>query len=160
MAVCSATWLAITIAVFVGNHRRPTAVWEGYRDPIAWAVLLWPALGALHTRNCLRNFAAFPDKIKSKAIAVMRTCEYRIHRTHSYVVPPAEIWGLWGVPTGPFSTGEIAQLAAQARISATAGQVSYRRPCWAPSCSRWVQGLLAGHAGPLTLLYVDQVLAG
>ena len=35
--------------------------------------------------------------------------------------------------TGPFSTGEIAQLAAQARISATAGQVSYRRPCWPQS---------------------------
>ncbi|KAK9832644.1 hypothetical protein WJX81_006641 [Elliptochloris bilobata] len=68
MALCSATWLAVTIAVFVGNNRRPTAVWEGYRDPIAWLVLLWPALG-------------------------------------------------------PFSTGEIAQLAAQARISATAGQV-------------------------------------
>ena len=46
MAVCSATWLAITIAVFVGNHQRPTAVWEGYRDPIGWLVLLWPALGA------------------------------------------------------------------------------------------------------------------
>jgi hypothetical protein len=46
MALCSATWLAITIAVFVGNHQRPTAVWEGYRDPIAWAVLLWPAIGA------------------------------------------------------------------------------------------------------------------
>jgi len=58
MALCSATWLAITIAVFVGNHQRPTAVWEGYRDPIAWAVLLWPAIGA-HLRRvpsmgCLR----------------------------------------------------------------------------------------------------------
>ena len=50
MALCSATWLAITIAVFVGNHQRPTAVWEGYRDPIAWAVLLWPAIGARLSR--------------------------------------------------------------------------------------------------------------
>ena len=62
-------------------------------------------------------------------------------------------WGLWGVLTGPFSTGEIAQLAAQARISATAGQVSYLPPCWEPFA------LLAEHAGSLTLLCMHRRVA-
>ena len=99
MAVCSATWLAITIAVFVGNHRRPTAVWEGYRDPIAWAVLLWPALGAHISVNILKDSAALCGNIKFNTIATAKVCEHRAHCTRGHVVPAAENLGLrfWGV---------------------------------------------------------------
>ncbi|EIE27659.1 hypothetical protein COCSUDRAFT_39263 [Coccomyxa subellipsoidea C-169] len=68
MAVLSLGWLGAAAVSEVQQGEPIVTLWEGYRDPIAWLVLLWPAVGQ-------------------------------------------------------YSTGEAAQVAGQARISASAGQV-------------------------------------
>ena len=49
MAALSLCWLGVA-AVRVVQQGEPVAdLWQGYRDPLAWLVLLWPALGQYST---------------------------------------------------------------------------------------------------------------
>ncbi|BDA48535.1 hypothetical protein COCOBI_12-2150 [Coccomyxa sp. Obi] len=68
MAVLSLAWLGTAAIGKLQQGDQVVSLWEGFRDPLAWLVLLWPAVGQ-------------------------------------------------------YSTGEAAQVAGQARISASAGQV-------------------------------------
>ncbi|CAL8463602.1 g3136 [Coccomyxa elongata] len=68
MAVLSLGWLGTAAIGKLQQGDAVVSLWEGYHDPLAWLVLLWPAIGQ-------------------------------------------------------YSTGEAAQVAGQARISASAGQV-------------------------------------
>ena len=45
MAVLSAGWLGAAALQKEGSGQAVSSLWEGYRDPLAWLVLLWPALG-------------------------------------------------------------------------------------------------------------------
>lgn len=45
MAVLSAVWLGTALVQAAGQGQPPTSLWEGFRDPVAWLVLLWPAIG-------------------------------------------------------------------------------------------------------------------
>ena len=45
MAVLSAAWLAAAVLQKEHTGQAASSLWEGYHDPLAWLVLLWPALG-------------------------------------------------------------------------------------------------------------------
>ena len=45
MAVLSAGWLAAAALQKEHEGQAVSSLWEGYQDPVAWLVLLWPALG-------------------------------------------------------------------------------------------------------------------
>ena len=49
MAVLSVCWL-IAAGIFEVEQSAPlSSLWQGYGDPVAWLVLLWPALGQYST---------------------------------------------------------------------------------------------------------------
>ena len=49
MAVLSVCWL-VAAGVFEVEQSAPLSdLWQGYGDPVAWLVLLWPALGQYST---------------------------------------------------------------------------------------------------------------
>ncbi len=49
MAVLSLGWLGAAAVSEVQQGEPIVTLWEGYRDPIAWLVLLWPAVGQYST---------------------------------------------------------------------------------------------------------------
>ncbi len=49
MAVLSICWL-VAAGIFEVEQSAPlSTLWQGYGDPVAWLVLLWPALGQYST---------------------------------------------------------------------------------------------------------------
>ena len=49
MAILSLGWLGAAALSEVQQGQPVVALWEGFRDPIAWLVLLWPAVGQYST---------------------------------------------------------------------------------------------------------------
>ncbi len=49
MAVLSLCWLGVAAIQETTQGAPVTDLWQGYRDPLAWLVLLWPALGQYST---------------------------------------------------------------------------------------------------------------
>lgn len=49
MAVLSMAWLGIDFLRAAEQGHSGSTLWEGYQDPIAWLVLLWPAVGQYST---------------------------------------------------------------------------------------------------------------
>lgn len=49
MAVLSVCWLIAAGVLEVEQSVPLTNLWQGYGDPVAWLVLLWPALGQYST---------------------------------------------------------------------------------------------------------------
>lgn len=45
MAVLSVGWLAVAVLQKGVEGQPVTSLWDGYTDPLAWLVLLWPAVG-------------------------------------------------------------------------------------------------------------------
>jgi hypothetical protein len=45
MAVLSVAWLAVAVLQKGVEGQPVTSLWGGYGDPLAWLVLLWPAVG-------------------------------------------------------------------------------------------------------------------
>ena len=49
MAVLSLCWLGVAALQETQQGAPVTDLWQGYGDPLAWLVLLWPALGQYST---------------------------------------------------------------------------------------------------------------
>lgn len=49
MAVLSLGWLGAAALSEVQQGQPVVALWEGFRDPLSWLVLLWPAVGQYST---------------------------------------------------------------------------------------------------------------
>lgn len=49
MACMSFLWLASDAVYKVSTHQSVRSIWAGFRNPVAWLVLLWPALGPWST---------------------------------------------------------------------------------------------------------------
>ena len=45
MALLSVGWLGAALLQKSVDHQPVTSLWGGYADPVAWLVLLWPAVG-------------------------------------------------------------------------------------------------------------------
>ena len=49
MAVLSCCWLGAAAILEVEQSAPLSSLWQGYGDPLAWLVLLWPAVGQYST---------------------------------------------------------------------------------------------------------------
>ena len=49
MAVLSICWLGAAAILEVEQSAPLSSLWQGYGDPLAWLVLLWPAIGQYST---------------------------------------------------------------------------------------------------------------
>lgn len=49
MALLSLGWLGWAAVGELQQGRPVASLWEGFRDPVAWLVMLWPALGQYST---------------------------------------------------------------------------------------------------------------
>ena len=49
MAVLSLGWLGLAAIGKLEQGDQVVSLWEGFRDPLAWLVLLWPAVGQYST---------------------------------------------------------------------------------------------------------------
>lgn len=49
MAVLSSAWLGVDFLRAAQQGQPGSMLWDGYQDPIAWLVLLWPAVGQYST---------------------------------------------------------------------------------------------------------------
>lgn len=49
MAVLSLGWLGVAAIGKLQQGDDAVSLWEGFRDPLAWLVLLWPAIGQYST---------------------------------------------------------------------------------------------------------------
>ncbi|KAL3139556.1 hypothetical protein ABBQ38_003876 [Trebouxia sp. C0009 RCD-2024] len=49
MACMSMLWLVSDAVYKVSTHQSVRSIWAGFRNPVAWLVLLWPALGPWST---------------------------------------------------------------------------------------------------------------